>query len=751
MIKPHSRQEFALVALVYLAATYVIWSVLEPWLQIDIWGNFDNRNYHPNMIAYGVNRLISGEWPFWNPYQAGGVPFFAALQGMVLYPPTWLAFVFSTETTHVFSKYLHLVLSGFSIYFYLRILRLHPLACFIGGLFFMTGNFYLAFTVFETATYPLATIGLLLGAAEKIFQTNSKPYDSSANRWSLVFVIVLTFEVFAGYIQSVVFTGYFLCLYIPFRWGQLYFNNRSREDIWYSFIRFGSMAILTLMLASIQLLPTFEMSTHSATHNLEKGMDMSYVNISFLPSPSLSETLNDTVVPILQTLWDKLFWLLIAVGLFFSKRFRPLVGFYLIVTLVFLTMARGPDTSLYNIYYSYFPTGNWFRWPEKFLLMSNLTISILVGLGLHQCHQFLSARKWPPINYVLWFYCFGIFGIAFLSRYSSAGVQIEPHDWHWKAFGKHYVPYQGSKIVRSAKHLLHNPARFILHDRDPYENAEPVFNFLKQKNQEERVVSLLNIPWDYVPDLPVKWGMREQLYSIEDYEPLMSERYVDFVTMMGRGLFFHIALPTNLKMMSLFSTKWLLVSRNWEKKYFRKKPPKDFVQVYADDEFSVYQFPRFLPRAYVSTKIVSLPEEDILTYLSAESFDPFEEIVVNETIAMESSLEENPIISAEIVDYQPEKVVIDLPQQGSEGVLVLTDNYDPNWRVTVDGIKADIVPVNFLFRGVVISSEDRRVVFTYQPVYFYWGAAISFSGIILIVLFHFMLKRRGYMDTKPTV
>ena len=102
-----SPKEFALVALIYMGVAYIIWSILEPWTQSGLWLVVDNQNYFLEMIEYGIERLGEGGFPHWNPYQGGGVPFFAALQAMVLYPPTWLAAVFSAETTYMFTKYLH--------------------------------------------------------------------------------------------------------------------------------------------------------------------------------------------------------------------------------------------------------------------------------------------------------------------------------------------------------------------------------------------------------------------------------------------------------------------------------------------------------------------------------------------------------------------------------------------------------------------------------------------------------------------
>jgi hypothetical protein len=495
------------------------------------------------------------------------------------------------------------------------------------------------------------------------------------------------------------------------------------------------------MLASIQLLPTFEMSTYSDTHNLQKGMDLSAVNIPILPSLPFVELLNDPVIPITQTPWGIAFWCLIVCGLIASKTFRPLVAFYVLITIAFLFLARGTEAWLYSFYYHYFPTGSWFRWPEKFLLLSNLTLSILVGFGLHQCHKFLSRRKWRPIDYVFWCYCFGIFSVTFLLRYSSVGIQVEQPDWHWEAFGKDYSSYRLSDLSMKARHLARHPAGFKTQPPISYDKAEAALDYLRTHSQNERILALHIIDWAFAPDLSAKWGVREQLYAIEDYEPLLSARYRQFGETMGASPLFLRNVPSNLKMMSLFGTRWVLVSQNWLDRRPRKLPDT-LLKVFEDQHFRIYEFPRVVPRSYVASDIVNLPEDKILDYLSSESFDPYSEAVIADTFSVKSSAGDLQIEAADIIDYQPERVVIELPEKGREGLLILTDQYDTNWRATIDGKEAEIIPVNHLFRGVAVSADSRRVIFSYRPMSFYWGTLISSLAVLLIIVFHLVVKRR---------
>ena len=58
-------------------------------------------------------------------------------------------------------------------------------------------------------------------------------------------------------------------------------------------------------------------------------------------------------------------------------------------------------------------------------------------------------------------------------------------------------------------------------------------------------------------------------------------------------------------------------------------------------------------------------------------------------------------------------------------VLALSDTYDTDWQVDVDGVPARMMRVNGLFRGVHLTPGEHTVTFSYRPAKFYLGAATS--------------------------
>ncbi len=73
-----------------------------------------------------------------------------------------------------------------------------------------------------------------------------------------------------------------------------------------------------------------------------------------------------------------------------------------------------------------------------------------------------------------------------------------------------------------------------------------------------------------------------------------------------------------------------------------------------------------------------------------------------------------------------------------EVILVVADNYYPEWEVYINNKKTALLKANFLYQGVIIPKGNHIVEFKYSPKSFYYGVSISFLtalAIILIIVF----------------
>ena len=50
-------------------------------------------------------------------------------------------------------------------------------------------------------------------------------------------------------------------------------------------------------------------------------------------------------------------------------------------------------------------------------------------------------------------------------------------------------------------------------------------------------------------------------------------------------------------------------------------------------------------------------------------------------------------------------------------ILVITNNYSPYWKATMDGIETKLFPVDHTFQGIYIRSGEHKVILEYSPPY----------------------------------
>ena len=88
---------------------------------------------------------------------------------------------------------------------------------------------------------------------------------------------------------------------------------------------------------------------------------------------------------------------------------------------------------------------------------------------------------------------------------------------------------------------------------------------------------------------------------------------------------------------------------------------------------------------------------------------------------------------ARFVADSANRVVLEAGAGPEGGYLVLLDSYSPDWRVSVDGRRADMVQANGLFRAVRLASGLHVVEFAYRPRALVWGATVSGAALAITI------------------
>lgn len=147
----------------------------------------------------------------------------------------------------------------------------------------------------------------------------------------------------------------------------------------------------------------------------------------------------------------------------------------------------------------------------------------------------------------------------------------------------------------------------------------------------------------------------------------------------------------------------------------------------------IYRNEGYFPRAYVVGRAVLA--DDALAALAAvrRHVDELDEVVVLE--ADDPALERletavTPASQVAITHYGLNQVTL-AADLNDAGFVVLADTYYPGWRAAVDGTAVPVYRANGLVRAVFVPAGEHTVTFSFVPVDFWAGTAVSAVALIV--------------------
>ncbi len=247
--------------------------------------------------------------------------------------------------------------------------------------------------------------------------------------------------------------------------------------------------------------------------------------------------------------------------------------------------------------------------------------------------------------------------------------------------------------------------------------------FLKQQPGRFRVGGLYLA---LMPNTSMVFGLQD----VRGYEPVVPWRQAMLFNRMEGGYrlnHYAILRSADSPLLDLMNVEYMVSDRElggrWQLAFAEKDSP-----------IRVYRNPNVLPRAFlVYQSEHAANAEAALNRLLDKNFD-FRTRVILETMPDLPAIHEvSQIGQARIVQYEPERVVIETDTL-TDGILVLTDTYVPGWQARVDGQPAQVHVADYTFRGVRVPAGQHRVEFVYAPTSFTVGATISLAAIAFCVM-----------------
>ena len=691
------------LAVAVLAALLWQAGALVPW-HAQAATSLDLQWYFLPVYEAFFGALRTGDLLLWNPYQLCGMPWLGTLQGGYFYPPHLVYVFLPAPWGLALCTVLHLGLAAGGTAAFASRAGLSPAASVLAGAVFglagIQSNLQLWPYLLEAAAW------IPIGALAVLDLT-----DGRVARGTIVLGLASGMSWLAGSPQATVMAWY--------AWGallaaRLLFARPSLVVAARAVAGAAGGLAAGILLASVALLPAFELAREGVRRTSALDVGSMYPFGVTPPRGVWRLWVNAGPVLVIAAL---------ALAPFALLTGPSALSFWgLAVTMLAITFALGPATPLFELYL-FLPGLSWFRIPHRVLIVGQFALAIAAGLGLDSVARRLG---WPRLGPVLVPALLAISTVQGVRQHKALPPLYDPH----------WTPYSAAQ--REAY------ARIAATVGD-----ERVWPFSPGLGQ-----------YSLYPKLPTLTHLR----SIDDYEPLSLRRQHDYFVFLAEGARREprgsenqlirslnpapgrAAPATRRRLLDLAGVRFLIVLPPTKRRADVAAFVRDAGLVAwppEGEDLSLYENPRVLPRAFVTYRASRAPAADeLLPILARESFDPLAESFVEGDAGL-------PAAPAAPARGAPATIVRDDPNVveieatlAAPGLVVLSDTYYPGWTATVDGVPAQILPTNHLFRGVSAPAGTHRIRFAYRPRSVAIGAVLSLLTGLALAAGAYRLKTR---------
>ncbi len=293
--------------------------------------------------------------------------------------------------------------------------------------------------------------------------------------------------------------------------------------------------------------------------------------------------------------------------------------------------------------------------------------------------------------------------------------------------------------------LFRNPQMSIIRSVDDSNRVlEPdaVVEFLQKQGGRFRVFPMLHPSRPVVGDFETNRYMNFGISSIGGYQPAKLSIYKEFIDALD------IAVQRNdYRMADMLNVRYLVTSNPLGEDPVFKMLWRGMDR--TGREKFVYENTHALPRVFFVDRFEVRPGSQALQTLLADR-----RLDVSRTALLEKAPSIEPVsregATAEITEYRFNEIRVQasLP---SPALMVLGEIYYPGWQVEVDGEPGEIIRANHVLRAVALPAGDHDIVFRYDMSLLKKSLAVSvitFATALGILLFAVVFNLRGRMIWK---
>ena len=727
-----------------------------------------------------------GNVALWWPAILCGQPTVAGFFADMFYPTLLLRLVLPVHVVWTWTFVMHHFLAGLGTYLFLKELKVSTIAAGLGGIGYeLAGSLVtLAFAghdgrLITSALMPLALFFLHRGMSRGQF------------RWFVFSGFVVAMQLLSGHVQKVYYTGLILTAYFLF----LLMGNLRREKSAAVAIKlcvyFVTLFLFAGALASIQYLPVYG-NLPFASRGSERGY--AYATSWSMPIIETFDLLTPRFSGGLIAYWSRnafklhseylgMIPLLFACVAVFRRWRDKNTRFFTYSFLGTLVLAWGGYTPLYYLPYHLVPGIDKFRGPAMIFFVAAFSLVVLAGLGIdHVLHEVKEDGVRKTTRTVLTFgavplvllFLFAALKGPMLSLLRSTTIQTPeklaaleanyPAILDGLLFScvfaglgilllRLFVNRKLKPIVFAAGlalvmvfdiglslNLWDESKGYIRSAAAPEEYFAPdeAVAFLKQDTSLYRV-----LPWQYErsDDGILAYN---HIQSVAGQLPNPLQVYLDFLGA-GTSVFFQPDNLLNPNIMDLTNVKYVISltlptdvsgydARTQQmiaqiRSYF--SDPR-FELAFAGQKYSVYRNRSVLPRAFVAAGYELVKDKDeVLARLKTPGFDPSRTVLLYKNPGLSAAADTTPG-TANVTHYDCNAITVKADMT-RPGLLVLSEDYHPDWKAYDNGKPVPILQAYHTFRAVALEPGQHEVVFRYESRWYKLGSYLSGVALLFFI------------------
>ena len=729
---------------------------------------------------YMIERLSAGELPQWFPYEGFGRPFIGIPMTGMFHPFTALYWFLPTHDAYRLSTLIACLVGAAGTFLLGRVVGTSRAGAFLAAVALLCSGYVASTTENVVYLYSICLVPVFLVALNKCC-------TSGKRRWMAVSALLWASVFLNGDVQTGYYYGFIACL-----WAAL----RAKQSRWRAVLQVVSIALLTALLAGVQLAPAWMVFSESDRSDPTVFQDqmmrwsthpLRMFSLAFSPIGESTDeermarelfSSKDGSAEVPGFLTESLYIGLPVLGLALIGAWhrRDLLVFTVLAATA-LVLALGKYGGLYGLLAQVVPFWSAFRYPEKFMGLMSFALALLAGGGLDVLRAGRITPAWWGGSTLI---CLGLSVLLYaeasthwlvdafhisedlaqhvaantakaslLGSVTAAGmaaltawINIQPARRGWASVA--VIALIVLDLARANLPAVHTSSSEI------WTFSPGLAKAIKDDAKVEgpghfRVLSITDRVMQVSPDVvralrpqELAAAIRRQALGTEHNAVFHIESVHSYLPG-ERSLFTYVGRHANTRSLARYNVGYFIGRPS---RFHEARFADAFVAAVPDYDLSLVRNPvPMTPRAYLSKRPEGLsPSSAILSFLDREDFLRGEvDGLEGAAVPVPEPLNEG---QATILDYRPETVRIAVDTSHA-AVLVLVDSFEPGWKARIDGGNdLPILRANGLVRAVRVPPGRFHVLFEYETPLLRVGAMLSLLGAIA-TMFLIWKRRNG--------